>query len=140
MTLSEEANEHRRTAGEIFDDALPYCLTWGMTPEQYWDGDNDLPRIYHRKYLIEQEAENRRLHRLGAYIYETLARLQPFFIGFPADEKMTRQPYLAEPLPTSEEDAKEQEKRRKLREFEDFREQLLAYAEANNEKYKEGGD
>ena len=95
LTLSDEAKEPRRTAGEIFDDALPYYLTWGMTLEQFWDGDNDLPRIYHRKHLIEQEQKNKDMHRLGAYIYETLTRLQPFFVGFPADEKMSRQPYLA---------------------------------------------
>ena len=58
-----------------FEEAFPYYLSIGMTPEQYWDDDVELCKFYREKAKIDLDRENQSLWLQGMYIYETLLRV-----------------------------------------------------------------
>lgn len=40
---------------ETFEQACPYYMMFGMTYEQYWDGDISAHKAYRKRYLLEDE-------------------------------------------------------------------------------------
>lgn len=53
-----------------------------MTPEQYWDGDNDLTRAYYKAEKIRLERLNQQLWLQGRYIYDALLCASPVLRSF----------------------------------------------------------
>ena len=44
--------------GEVFNTHFPYYLSIGMTEEQYWDGDNLLPRVFRKAEELRRDRQN----------------------------------------------------------------------------------
>ena len=44
--------------GEIFESVCPYYMSIGMTYEQFWDGDNDLPVYFRKADKMRTDKEN----------------------------------------------------------------------------------
>ena len=65
-----------RTDGDIFDELFPHYLIMGMTPEQYWDGENELKPAYKKAYELRIENEQRMADAnnwyMGQYIMHAL--------------------------------------------------------------------
>ena len=40
---------------ETFEQACPYYMMFGMTYEQYWNGDVSAHKAYRKRYLLEDE-------------------------------------------------------------------------------------
>ena len=111
-------------------------MSWGMSYDDYWNGDPCMCRFYYQKHILEQKQKNLEQHRMAAYIYDTIQRLQPLLVGFPADDKARPSSFRDDPFPLDEKEAKDQADKRKKEEFEAFRSQMIAFAEANNKKYQ----
>ena len=60
-------------------ECFPYYLVIGMTPEQYWEEDGDLPIYYRKADEYRQERINWQLHLQGMYVYEAICDASPIF-------------------------------------------------------------
>ena len=58
-----------KTGAEIFDEMFPFYLSIGMSPAEYWDGDNSLPRYYREADRLKQERKNQFAWLQGLYVY-----------------------------------------------------------------------
>lgn len=94
---------------ELFEKDLPYYMSIGMTPDQYWDGDCTLPRYYQKAYEITLTRQNRDMWTQGLYFYRALCSASPALNALSKDPKPL--PYLSEPLPLTEKEARQQRER-----------------------------
>lgn len=53
-----------------------------MTPEQFWDGENDLPKYYRQADKIKRDRENFNAWLQGMYFYEALSDVSPVLRAF----------------------------------------------------------
>ena len=103
-----------------------------MTLEQYWDGDNDLPRFFRKKYKLERDRKNFELWLQGKYIYEALCAVSPVIRAF---SKATEPiPYRKHPFPLSKAQAEAE-----LRDFEQeqMQKNIDAFRNMTNELNKQ---
>lgn len=112
-----------------FWEQFPYYLAYGMTSDEYWNGDNRLCRAYRKAYELKMQVENANEHRLGAYIYTALGNISPLFRFSTRREKAI--PYPPEPFAIT----KQQVEERKQRDFENRREAF--FAKLNSMRHKE---
>ena len=124
--------------GEIFEEACPYYMSIGMTYEQYWDGDNDLPVYFRKAEKMRADRENTFLWIQGRYIYDALLAVAPMLHAF--NKKPKPGDYVERPYPLTKAEAEAlEEERAKAKQ-----EQLLAMMEARmvelNKKRKEARD
>ena len=67
-------------------------LSYGMTYEQYWDGDPWMTRAYAQAYLLKRKIENENMWILGAYVANAFGTV----IGNAFGKKKLK--YLEKPL------------------------------------------
>ena len=63
-------------------ECLPIYMSLGMSVEEYWEGDADLPIYYRKAEKLRQERLNWQLHLQGMYIYEAICDASPLFQPF----------------------------------------------------------
>lgn len=66
-----------------------------MTYEQFWDGDNEMPRMYRKAYEIKQREADQNAWLQGAYVYHAIGALAPALKAF---AKGSVKPYLEKPF------------------------------------------
>lgn len=91
---------------KVFNEQFPFYLSIGMTYDQYWYGENELPQFYRKAYDEKRRQENIAQHRLGLYMRKAI-------ITSLSDEME----YPELPLPMNEKEAKEQEEYIRKKEF-----------------------
>lgn len=96
--LSEEPEPSESISlSKIFEDACPYYMSIGMTPEQYWCGEPALAVWYRESFRIKKERRNWEMWLQGMYIYDAICDASPILRPF-ANKKGTRAvPYPSEP-------------------------------------------
>ena len=57
---------------ETFYRDLPWYLSIGMTPEQYWDGDCMLAKYYRKAQELRRQERNTELWLQGLYVYDAV--------------------------------------------------------------------
>lgn len=80
---------------KIIDGAMPHYLMYGMTADEYLNGDNELPRIFAKAYELKQSDRNRQQYRQASYIYEAICLA------------LSGKPFLDQPFPETQEEADE---------------------------------
>lgn len=103
--ILKEKDTPNKTYTEIFEELCPLFLSMGMTYQEYWDGNNELPSLYLKKFKIEQERANEQAWLMGLYIYDTICNLAPIFRPF--SKKANIKPYRKEPFSTKAKDGVE---------------------------------
>jgi len=103
--ILKEKDTPNKTYTEIFEELCPLFLSMGMTYQEYWDGNNELPSLYLKKFKIEQERANEQAWLMGLYIYDTICNLAPIFRPF--SKKVNIKPYRKEPFSTKAKDGVE---------------------------------
>lgn len=81
---------------QSFQDHFPEYLSIGMTYDQYWNDDGDLPIYYRKANEIKMKAKNQELWLQGMYIYDALCKASPIFNSF-AKAGTKPQPYPERP-------------------------------------------
>lgn len=115
-----------------FWEQFPIFLSYGMSADEYWNGDNRLPRAYMKAQKLKEERENKYEYRLGGYIYQALCRVSPLFRFSMKKGEIKAEPYLKEPFPLSEKEVEDRkEKERQIRQ-EKFIAQLRADSNKEN--------
>lgn len=92
--------------GEIFEKECGRYLYYGMTPEQYWDGDCEMVKWYRDKMQVELEHRNELLWLQGRYLYDILLRVSPALKPFVKNPRP--EPYIEKPYDVSTKTDKEQ--------------------------------
>ena len=119
---------------EIFNEALPYYLSIGMTYDLYWYGDPWLVKAYHEAHEMRIEEMNYEKWLQGLYIYQGIGARTPVLNPFSKKKKADE--YPKEPLVITQraQNRKEREKAQKTANF------LMAWAEAVKKKGVNNGD
>lgn len=74
----------------------------GMTYELYWNGDNDLPKLYRKAYDLQRKIKDETCWLQGMYIYEALCDVAPILRSF-AKAGTNPKPYPKEPYMLTQE-------------------------------------
>jgi len=112
-----------------------------MSPEDYWDGDNDLVKAYRKAHELKMDRENTYLWLQGLYFYHALIDASPVLNALMKEKKP--RPYLTDPIPITKAGIKEQEEKEEQAEIEKARAAMRAAMTQFNqeilEKQKKGG-
>ena len=92
---------------EVFWDAFPYFLAWGMTFEQYWYGPPRLAEAYRKAHDLKAEEKNEELWMQGVYVLEAIGSIVSKFNGKKHGFEYPTEPHRITPLSTEEKTAKQ---------------------------------
>lgn len=119
--------------GDIFDELFPHYLVMGMTPEQYWDGENSLKPAFRKAYKIRMENEQRLADRnnwyMGQYLISVLQAV-PLLVGGLNVKPSTRLPKYPEKPFFEQEDDRKKEITKKQREEEQAKLAMAMFQQA----------
>lgn len=115
--------------GEVFNTHFPYYLSIGMTEEQYWDGDNLLPRAYRKAEELRHDRQNSYLWLQGKYVYDAIYAMAPALRAMGGGKPES---YVNEPYPLTEAAVRERDKREQQRKMEERKAQMLAWMQRVN--------
>lgn len=115
--------------GEVFNTHFPYYLSIGMTEEQYWDGDNLLPRAYRKAEELRRDRQNSYLWLQGKYVYDAIYAMAPALRAMGGGKPES---YVNEPYPLTEAAVRERDKREQQRKMEERKAQMLAWMQRVN--------
>ena len=106
-------------------------MLWGMTYEQYWDGDVSAHKMFKRAAKLRRKQVNEDAWLQGAYIYEALCAASSLFRGIKPSKPHK---FREEPYDIFEEDRKRREEEEARAKYEAMRDKVAAFAKAFNEK------
>lgn len=118
----------------VYKEACPIYMSFGMTYEQFWDGDVEMHLMYRKAMRQRVIAENRMMWLQGMYIYEALLDVARYNKAF---SKAKPAPYRDTPYDLFEEERLREERRKQKAQYENIRDKVYAFAKAFNEKRHE---
>ena len=118
----------------VFEEACPQYMAFGMTYEQYWDGDTSAHKMFMKAEKQRTSKANRMAWLQGLYIYEALIDVTPYLKAF---SKSKPKPYAQEPYDIFADEAKRRKEREEKERYEKMRQKVADFAKAFNEKRKE---
>ncbi len=124
------------TYTERFNEQFPYYLSFGMTPEQYWDGDPALAKYYRKADEIKLERKNQELWLQGMYIYEAICDASPILRSF-AKKGTKPHPYTDKPYPITANQREQNVVNEEKAIAEKGKKFMEAFMKLNNSKFKE---
>ena len=107
-----QINPKKKTWAETFDELLPYYLSLGMSPDEYWHGDPWLVQVYLEAQKHKRQRESEAMWLNGLYIESAFGVVLARAFG---DKNAA---YLPEPInviPKTEEQIREEQIREKER-------------------------
>ena len=113
-------------------------MSYGMTYDEYWNGDNLLPRYYRKKHEIEINQANRQAWLQGAYVYKAVLACAPIFQVLSKDK--TPLPYMDAPIPLTAEEAEAEEERKERKKQKEAFDAMSRMAMSMKERFKGKGD
>lgn len=116
---------------EVFEEALPVYLSYGMTFDQFWNGDVSAHKAYKKAHKLRIKEANTIAWLQGSYFYEALMCAAPAIKAFC---KTKARAYRKEPYDLDETDRKNREEREQRKRYEKIKERVAMFAEAYNKK------
>lgn len=101
-----EVTPPERSFTEVFEEAFPIYLSFGMSAEQFWEGDPGLAPGYRKADSIRRRRKNEELWLGGIYMAEALSATVGNMFS-----KGTKHKYPSEPIPITEEEQQERRER-----------------------------
>lgn len=98
----------------LFERECPYYMSYGMSYDEYWNGDAYLVYFYRESYKLKMRNKDREMWKLGGYIYEVLCDVSPILHAF--SKKGTKPlPYRDKPMSDENDNLKtEKEKEQEI--------------------------
>lgn len=124
---------------EQFNLHLPFYLSIGMTPEQYWDEDCCLTKAYRKAYEIRRDRKNWEAWLQGLYIYEALCCVSPVLNAF-AKKGTKPIEYSKEPYALTTDQKRDKELSAEKKAFEQGKTKMTAFMEHFNKKFSGKGE
>ena len=106
-------------------------MSFGMTYEQYWDGDVFAHKAYREAERLRMNHENQMAWLQGMYIYQAIGALSPVLRAF---SKGKAKPYLEEPIDLFEEERRKREEREARERYERIKQKVAEFAKAHHKK------
>lgn len=106
-------------------------MSFGMSYEQYWDGDVSAHRAFREADKIRTRRRNQEAWLQGAYFYEALCDAASLFRGMKPSRP---QSYRKEPYDIDEEDRKQREEAEAREKYLRMKDKVAAFAKAFNDK------
>ncbi len=99
---------------ELCEKLCPDYMAMGMTWDEYWYGDPEMPIYFRRANEMRERKQNYTLWMQGVYIYHALLDASPVFHSLVKNPKP--HPYLTEPFPLNqkEREVREQKEQEEL--------------------------
>lgn len=114
-------------------------MTFGMTYEQFWDGDVWMAKAYRQAYELRKERENFNAWLQGLYIYEAICDASPILRAFSKARKPN--PYPSKPYDLNTGTFKNRKnaaaEKRRMAEDDIFVANMNAWAESFNKRFLE---
>lgn len=120
---------------KLFREQLPYYISIGMTPSQFWDEDVCLAKYYRKADELNRKRKNQELWLQGMYVYEAILDCVPVLHAF-AGKGAKPVPYPDAPYPLTEEDSREEKERKERAEYEKIKRSFLAKKERINKEFQ----
>lgn len=115
---------------ELCEKLCPDYMAMGMTWDEYWHGDSEMPIYFRRANEMRERQQNYTLWMQGVYIYHALLDASPVFHSLAKNPKPF--PYLNEPLPLNKKEREEKEKRQEEEQDKKNQATVRAWAERVN--------
>ena len=128
-----------RSYSEIFEEKFPYYLSIGMTAEQYWDGDVNLPKYYRKAEELRKERVNQEAWLQGMYIYDVILRTAPILQAF-AKKGTKPKPYVEEPYPISKKKRDDVQQRKEKKISDKGLAKMQAFMTKTNKHFNKGSE
>lgn len=93
----EVKSAHPISDAELFDQACPIYMSWGMSYEEFWHGDPSIAKYYRKAAELKQRQANDIAYLQGAYVYEAILCASPILNPF-AKQGTKPYPYPAKPF------------------------------------------
>lgn len=106
-------------------------MSYGMTYEQFWDGDVSAHKAFREAHKLRIKEQNAMMHIQATYIYEALCDASSLFRGMKPSKP---QVFRKEPYDIFAEDAARREEEEQRQRYDHIREKVAAFAKALNEK------
>ena len=121
------------TYAETFEELCPKYMLMGMTYDEYWTRPTRVHRAYRAMWKERCQREEWARWRQGMYTYATLMRMAPLLRASFGKGVVKAEEYLDEPIPLTEQEARER-KERKAREA--FRRNLARMTAVSDRELK----
>lgn len=118
----------------VFEEACPIYMSFGMSYQDYWDGDVLAHRMYRKAKRERVLAENRMMWLQGMYFYEALLDAGRYIKAF---SKSKPAPYPDKPYDLFAEERRRRELKEQREKYEHIRNKVALFAKAFNERRKE---
>jgi len=112
---------------------LPFYISIGMTPAEFWYGDVELARAYRKAYEYKKEQWNTQAWLNGLYVYDALLRASPILRDF-AKKGTKPMPYRDKPVEITT--SKEQEKQREINKGKELQDKMVKAFERFNAGFR----
>lgn len=120
---------------KTFEKLCPYYMSIGMTYEQFWDGEAELPKYFREAHELRMREQNRMMYYQGAYVYSAIIAVSPILRAFSKAKEPA--PYLDDVIPISEKEADEIKERKEREQFEKNLTWMKTISQRLNEQFKE---
>lgn len=123
---------------KTFEKLCPYYMSIGMTYEQFWDGEAELPKYFREAHELKLREQNRMMYYQGAYVYTAIIAVSPILRAFSKAKEPA--PYPDDVFPISQKEAEEIKERREREQFEKNLNWLKSVSQRLNNQIKEKSD
>lgn len=120
---------------DVYRKYCPDYMSYGMTYDQYWDGDVWAHRQYAQAHKKKIQEDNALAWLQGRYFYDALCAASPIIRAFSKARKPGK--YHEHPIDLFEEDQKKRQEDEQRKRYEKMREKVALFAEEFNKKRKE---
>ena len=104
-------------------------MSIGMTYDEFWNQDVRLVEVYRKAAELRDKRRNQELWLQGMYIYEALCDASPLFRFSMKKGTVKPEPYVKEPYPITEAEAKAREERETRLKEERLKAEFALFAE-----------
>lgn len=117
---------------ELFEKACPTYMQYGMTYDEFWNGDTASHRMYRESYRLKVREANEMAWLQGRYVYDAIGAMVPVLRALSKAKKPGEYPKHPYDLFTEDRIAREEDEQRKR--YERIREKVSLFAEEFNKK------
>ena len=82
FTKSGNSRVESTSLTKLFEHECPYYMSYGMSFDEYWNGDAYLVKFYRDAYKLKIRYDDVFMWKQGMYIYEALCDVSPILHAF----------------------------------------------------------
>ena len=101
MDDDAKVDAHSGVYSEQFERVCPFYMSIGMSYDEFWNGDNELPKMYRKAHKLKLREANQLAWLQGAYVYAAISDLAPALKAF---SKATPRKYMEKPFGLDDEE------------------------------------